>query len=243
MSADRLLQYPALVEPFDAALAQSVVTVDMWFVEPADVMRRRRPAPAWLFTAPFTPTLPPPPVAPDLPFLATPIPVFPRPPYPTGGMVEPVFPLRTYTPSTALQGLIPRVPAGKTANPHRARYSTDRVVDIFNALLISGRIRQTGVGDWEIVITQADVVEALDFFPVEDTSHTIVTITDLNPSWQVSCSAAHGLSDNANITISGSSNDAYNGDWTSIQVVSATDFIVPFNGGDGDATGGTWRLT
>jgi hypothetical protein len=112
-----------------------------------------------------------------------------------------------------------------------------------NALLISGRIVQTDVGGWAITITNADVVDALDYVPTEDTSHTIVSITDLDPSWKVTTAGAHGLSDNDNITISGSSNDAYNGSWTSIQVTSATEFVVPFNGGDGDATGGFWQFT
>lgn len=74
-----------------------------------------------------------------------------------------------------------------------------------------------------------------------DAAHTILTITDDGGSAMATTAAAHGLTEDTAIVISGNSVPGYNGAKTIGFVPSATTFYTS-DAYTSDGTGGSWAL-
>lgn len=244
-----------VVLPFPAALAQSVTSLDEWWKEPADVMRRKKGASPWLYAAPFTETLPPPPVAPDLPFPPTSMPPFRHPFWPPWMLVEVVEPIQPVQPqpnvsdNTWSQWLIPLIPSAELGKLPRTGHAINRVVRLINSLIRQGKLTVRDIDSWDYSLSSANVTDALGFTPTIDPTHEVTTITNNGSGVPiVTTTDDHGLVAGDLITIVGTSVDDYNGDWEVDTAPTTATFTFAEVGGPvasyvGDATGGTWRMT
>lgn len=147
------------------------------------------------------------------------------------------------TPNAITGLLIPTLAPGDLPSA-RLRHVIDRLTTFVNSLIRTGRFELTDINTWSLVLSSADVTDALGFVPGEDTSHNVVSITDASLSMVVTTESAHGLTGGEDITIVGSSNSYYNHAWTVSTITGPTTFVTVVTGGvGGSSTGGTWRLT